>query len=103
MKEAFMSVQPLLKPSQPDWSTNLAKLGPKIAEEGRRCDAENRYVGANIATLREHGFLGLGVPSELGGGGLSRTELANMLLNLVVDERWSMIGDGPLQAPPRAA
>ena len=54
-----MSVQPLLKPSQPDWSTDLAKLGPQIAEEGRRCDAENRYVGANIAVLRDHGFLGL--------------------------------------------
>src|SRR5215211_7011889 len=77
-----MSVQPLLKPSQPDWSTDLAKLGPQIAEEGRRCDAENRYVGANIATLREHGFLGLGVPAELGGGGLSRTELASMLSEL---------------------
>ena len=77
-----MSVQPLLKPSQPDWSTDLAKLGPQIAEEGRRCDAENRYVGANIATLREHGFLGLAVPAELGGGGLSRIELANMLREL---------------------
>ena len=67
---------------QPDWSTDLAKLGPQIAEEGRHCDAENRYVGANIATLREHGFLGLAVPAELGGGGLSRIELANMLREL---------------------
>jgi alkylation response protein AidB-like acyl-CoA dehydrogenase len=82
MKEAFMSVQPLLKPAQADWSTDLAKLGPQIADEGRACDAENRYVGANIAVLREHGFLGLAVPAELGGGGLSRTELANMLREL---------------------
>ena len=77
-----MSVQPLLKPSTPDWSTDLAKLGPQIAEEGRACDSENRYVGANIATLREHGFLGLAVPAELGGGGLSRIELATMLREL---------------------
>ena len=77
-----MSVQPLLKPSEPDWSTDLAKIGPQIAEEGRRCDAETRYVGANIAALREHGFLGLAVPSELGGGGLSRIELAHMLREL---------------------
>ena len=77
-----MSVQPLYTPSTPDWSTDLAKLGPQIAEEGRRCDAENRYVGANIATLKEHGFLGLAVPAELGGGGLSRIELANMLREL---------------------
>ncbi len=77
-----MSVQPLHKPSLPDWSTDLAKIGPQIAEEGRACDAENRYVGANIATLREHGFLGLAVPAELGGGGLSRIELASMLREL---------------------
>lgn len=78
-----MSVQPLLKSSpQPDWSIDLAKLGPQIAEEGQRCDAENRYVGANIAALRDHGFLGLAVPTELGGGGLSRIELAHMLREL---------------------
>jgi acyl-CoA dehydrogenase len=82
MKEASMSVQPLHKPSQPDWSTDLAKIGPQIAVEGRACDAENRYVGANIALLRDHGFLGLAVPAELGGGGLSRTELAAMLREL---------------------
>jgi alkylation response protein AidB-like acyl-CoA dehydrogenase len=77
-----MSVQPLHKPVAPDWSTDLAKLGPQIAEEGRACDAENRYVGRNIAALREHGFLGLAVPAELGGGGLSRIELAQMLREL---------------------
>jgi alkylation response protein AidB-like acyl-CoA dehydrogenase len=77
-----MSVQPLHKTAQADWSTDLAKLGPQIAEEGRVCDAENRYVRRNIAALREHGFLGLAVPEELGGGGLSRTELASMLREL---------------------
>jgi alkylation response protein AidB-like acyl-CoA dehydrogenase len=77
-----MSVQPLLKPSRTDWSTDLAKIGPQIAEEGRACDAENRYVAANIAALRDHGFLGLAVPAELGGGGLSRIELAGMLREL---------------------
>src|SRR5882672_2107247 len=82
MKEALMSVQTLHKPAIPDWSSDLAKIGPQIAEEGRACDVENRYVGANIAALREHGFLGLGVPAELGGGGLSRIELANMLREL---------------------
>ncbi|WP_422002166.1 acyl-CoA dehydrogenase family protein [Reyranella sp.] len=58
------------------------KLAPQIAREGRACDAENRYVGANIALLRDHGFLGLAVPAELGGGGLSRIELAAMLREL---------------------
>ncbi len=77
-----MSVQPLHPPATPDWSSDLARLGPRIAEEGRACDAEDRYVGANIAALRDHGFLGLAVPAELGGGGLSRLELASMLREL---------------------
>jgi alkylation response protein AidB-like acyl-CoA dehydrogenase len=76
-----MSVQSL-KAARSDWSTDLAKIGPQITEEGRACDAENRYVGANIAALRDHGFLGLAVPAELGGGGLSRIELAAMLREL---------------------
>ncbi len=77
-----MSVQSLLKSTPAHWSTDLARLGPQIAEIGRVCDVENRYVGANLATLRDHGFLGLAVPTELGGGGLSRTELAQMLREL---------------------
>ena len=78
-----MSVQPLLKPStSATWSSDLARLGPQLAKEGRACDADNRYVGANIALLRDHGFLGLAVPAELGGGGLTRIELAAMLREL---------------------
>ncbi len=77
-----MSVQTLMKPSQSAWFTDLSRVGPQIAEEGRSCDTEGRYVGANIAMLREHGFLGLAVPEELGGGGLSRIELAAMLREL---------------------
>lgn len=74
-----MSVQPMRKPTQSDWRADLAKIGPRIAEEGRACDANNSYVGGNIKLLRDHGFFGLAVPIEFGGGGLSRTELAAML------------------------
>ena len=42
----------------------------------------NEFVGANMALLREHGFLELAVPAELGGAGLSRTELSAMLREL---------------------
>lgn len=74
-----MSVQPLRKPVQASWRADLIKIGPRIAEEGRACDANNSYVGENIKLLRDHGFFGLAVPVEFGGGGLSRTELAAML------------------------
>jgi alkylation response protein AidB-like acyl-CoA dehydrogenase len=77
-----MSVQALRKPTDTDWRSILAEIGPRIAKEGARCEAENAYVGANIALLRENGFFGLAVPVEFGGSGLGRTELAEMLRTL---------------------
>jgi alkylation response protein AidB-like acyl-CoA dehydrogenase len=64
------------------WRDVLAEIGPRLAEEGRRCDEANEFVGANLALLRERGFLELGVPAELGGTGLTRAELADMLRTL---------------------
>lgn len=77
-----MSVQTLRKTTQPNWRSFLTDLGPSIAKEGRRCDATGDYVGANIAVLRDQGFMALAVPTEFGGAGLSRTELAQMLREL---------------------
>ena len=79
-----MSVSVVRKaaPAQSDWRDVLEQIGPQIAEEGRRCDQANEFVAANLAALREHGFLALGVPSGLGGAGLSRTELADVLREL---------------------
>ena len=69
-------------PGQSDWRSMLAEIGPRLAEEDRRCDEMNQFVGANLALLRGRGFLELGVPVELGGAGLPRTELAEMLRTL---------------------
>jgi len=77
-----MSIHALKKPAQADWRSALAEIGPLLAEEDRRCDEMNQFVGANLALLRERGFLELGVPTELGGAGLSRTELSEMLRTL---------------------
>ena len=79
-----MSVQTLRKMelSPPRWRQTLAEIGPQLAQEESRCDTANAYVATNMVMLREHGFLELGVPAELGGGALSRTELAEMLREL---------------------
>jgi acyl-CoA dehydrogenase len=76
-----MSVQVLRKspPVAGNWRAVLDELGPQLAQEEERCDRTNEFVGANIAALRERGFLELAVPAELGGAGLSRPELADML------------------------
>src|SRR3954447_2002264 len=82
-----MSIQALRKSPEPPaatprWRAVLGQIGPQLAEEGRRCDRANAFVGANMALLREHDFLELAVPAELGGAGLSRTELSAMLREL---------------------
>jgi alkylation response protein AidB-like acyl-CoA dehydrogenase len=69
-----MSLQAARVENPGDWRTILTEIGPRIAEEGARCEAAGDYVGANIRLLRERGFFGLAVPVELGGGGLGRTE-----------------------------
>jgi alkylation response protein AidB-like acyl-CoA dehydrogenase len=77
-----MSIHVLKKPVEANWLSVLAELGPLLAEEDRRCDEMNQFAGANFALLRERGFLELGVPVELGGAGLTRTELSEMLRTL---------------------
>jgi alkylation response protein AidB-like acyl-CoA dehydrogenase len=77
-----MSIHVLKKPVETNWRSVLAELGPLLAEEDRRCDEMNQFAGANFALLRERGFLELAVPVELGGAGLTRTELSEMLRTL---------------------
>jgi alkylation response protein AidB-like acyl-CoA dehydrogenase len=58
------------------------EIGPEI---GRRSDAagdEDAYVAENFILVKEAGLLEAGVPRELGGGGASPDELAEMLETL---------------------
>jgi alkylation response protein AidB-like acyl-CoA dehydrogenase len=77
-----MSIHALKKPVETNWRSVLAEISPLLAEEDRRCDEMNQFAGANFALLRERGFLELAVPVELGGAGLTRTELSEMLRTL---------------------
>src|SRR5215510_11672839 len=62
-----------------DWRKTLEVIGPRLAEEGCRCDQANEFAAANFEILRVHEFLALAVPVEFGGHGLSRTEIAQVL------------------------
>lgn len=64
------------------WRTTLAELAPRLEATEKRCDQTKEYVADNMALLREHGFFGLAVPSELGGAGLLPAELAEFLRTL---------------------
>ena len=54
-------------------------LAPALAAGAAEADAEDRFVAANYALLREAGLIEAGVPRELGGGGAEVRELADML------------------------
>ena len=60
----------------------IAKLGPRFAERAARADEEDLFVVENFGELKAHGLVAAGVPKELGGGGASHGELADMLRQL---------------------
>lgn len=54
-------------------------LGQRFAARAAEADAEDRFVAENFAELKEAGLSAAGVPAELGGGGATIPELAEML------------------------
>jgi alkylation response protein AidB-like acyl-CoA dehydrogenase len=55
------------------------ELGPVFAERADSATDEDQFVADNFASLKEAGLVEAGVPTELGGGGASVDELAEML------------------------
>lgn len=54
-------------------------LGQRFAARAAEADAEDRFVAENFQELKEAGLTSAGVPTELGGGGATIPELAEML------------------------
>ncbi len=54
-------------------------LGQHFARRAAHNDEQDRFVVENYAALKESGLVAAGVPRELGGGGASIPELAEML------------------------
>lgn len=70
-------VQPMHSTRSLDIVALAQKLGQSFAANA---DAdEDRFIGDNLKALREAGLVEAGVPQELGGGGASIDELAEML------------------------
>src|SRR5437763_6020060 len=62
-----------------DWSGVVREVGPRFAARAAAHDASDAFVAENYAELRARQVFGAGVPRELGGGGASHAELADML------------------------
>lgn len=61
------------------WVAVVRQLGPAFAARAAAHDADDSFVADNYAELRAHRLFSAGVPVELGGGGASQTELADVL------------------------
>ena len=55
------------------------ELGPVFAERAESATDEDQFVADNFASLKAAGLVEAGVPAELGGGGATVDELAEML------------------------
>src|SRR4051794_41166938 len=58
-----------------DWVTVMQQLGAEFATRTAGHDEDDSFVAENYASLKEAGAFAAGVPSELGGGGASHSEL----------------------------
>jgi alkylation response protein AidB-like acyl-CoA dehydrogenase len=62
-----------------DWPVLMHELGPSFAARAPVHDATDTFVAENFAELKARGVFAAGVPSELGGGGASYSQLCDML------------------------
>ncbi len=62
-----------------DWLSLAASLGKQFAARDVEADEKDLFVTDNIAQLKSSGLAAAGVPSELGGGGASFTDLCAAL------------------------
>ena len=65
-----------------DWIEKTHKLGKDFATRVEEYDNNDRFVTENYSALKENGFLSAAVPEELGGGGISHSEMCEILIIL---------------------
>jgi hypothetical protein len=65
-----------------DWPQTLAELGPVFAERAAASDESDGFIAENYAEMREARLFSALVPEELGGGGLSYSEVCSLIRGL---------------------
>jgi indole-3-acetate monooxygenase len=72
-----------LDATKPRSAVEIAReLGPVFAKRAEQTTDEDQFVAENYELLKSSGLVAAGVPAELGGGGASYDELADMLRTL---------------------
>lgn len=62
-----------------DWRQTLAELGPTFAERASQYDDTDSFIADNYAEMREARLFSALVPEKLGGGGLSYSEVCELV------------------------
>lgn len=65
-----------------DWLQLIENLGTELSKNGKRHDKEDTFVTDNYELLKEIGLFTAMVPEELGGFGVSHTEMCDILRKL---------------------
>jgi alkylation response protein AidB-like acyl-CoA dehydrogenase len=64
------------------WLNLVRELGGRFAERARANDADDRFVAENYAELKANKLFSLAVPTSLGGGGASHSDLCAVIREL---------------------
>ncbi|HTF21999.1 MAG TPA: acyl-CoA dehydrogenase family protein [Chryseolinea sp.] len=65
-----------------DLKNILTEIGPEIEKQGLIYDAENKFAEKNFSLLKAKGIYKALIPAELGGGGVTYSELCYFLKDL---------------------
>jgi alkylation response protein AidB-like acyl-CoA dehydrogenase len=65
--------------SNTSWEETITALGKLFEDRHGEHDAQDAFVEENYRDLKSIGFFKATIPEELGGGGLSHSEMANLL------------------------
>ena len=65
-----------------NWKHLTHELGKLFAERADRRDKEGTFVFEHYEELKVHKFFSAAIPEELGGGGMSHSEMCDVLRTL---------------------
>ena len=68
-----------------DWTAAVGEIGPRFAERAARHDEDDSFVASNFADLAELRFFSAAVPTELGGGGASHSQICSAVRRIAHD------------------
>jgi len=70
------------EPTDSNWLELIHELGRDFEKRAAEHDEDDSFVSENYAALKEHGFFGAIVPRAFGGGGVSHSEMCEILRTL---------------------